>query len=483
MNRQIRGLGVLLVALFLAIFVQLNFLQVVRADSLNRHLGNTRAVVRDFSEPRGSILSADGAVLAESVPTDDAFKHQRRYPEGASFAHIVGYFSLNYGAEGVEQEYAKELAGRTPKLELKRLSDILLDKKRTADVILTINKRLQAAATFALHGRRGAVVALDPKTGAILAMVDSPTYDPNPLAGHDGKAVTAAWNTYLKDPSKPLLPRAYREAYFPGSTFKVVTASIALQNGITPTSPSYPTLTQIPLPNTINQFLRNFGGESCGGPLREGLRVSCNTTFARIGLDLGGAKLSAGADAFGFNRRPPLDLPAVAKSSFPEEQAFVRDKPALAKSAIGQQDVSSTPLQMALVASAIANDGVIMAPHVMAQVRDSEGQVVETYDPKPWETAMPPPVAQTMRDLMINVVEHGTGTRAIIPGVQVAGKTGTAQTGRGTIHAWFVSFAPANDPKIAVAVIVEDQPGTDDSTGGAIAAPIAKAVMQAALQP
>ena len=138
---------------------------------------------------------------------------------------------------------------------------------------------------------------------------------------------------------------------------------------------------------------------------------------------------------------------------------------------------------MALVASAIANDGVIMAPHAMAQVRDSEGQVVETYEPKPWETAMPPPVAQTMRDLMINVVEHGTGTRAIIPGVQVAGKTGTAQTGRGTIHAWFVSFAPANDPKVAVAVIVEDQPGTDDSTGGAIAAPIAKAVMQAALQP
>ncbi|MCU1460241.1 MAG: cell division protein FtsI/penicillin-binding protein 2 [Acidimicrobiales bacterium] len=483
MNRQIRGLGILVIALFLAIFVQLNVLQVMRASDLNRHPGNTRAVVRDFSEPRGSILSADGAVLAESVPTGDAFKRLRRYPEGSTFAHITGYFSLNYGSEGIEQQYAKELAGRTPKLELKRLSDILLDKKRTADVILTVSKRLQAIATFALRGRRGAVVAIDPKTGAILAMVDAPTYDPNPLSSHDGKTVSAAWNTYLKDPAKPLLPRAYREAYFPGSTFKVVTSAIALQNGVTPDQPVYPRLTRIPLPNTNNQFLANFGGESCGGPLKEGLRVSCNTTFAQIGLDLGGAKLSAGADAFGFNHRPPLDLPAVAKSSFPPEQAFLRDKPAVAKSAIGQQDVSATPLEMALVASAVANNGVIMTPHLMAQIRDSEGQVIDTYQPKPWLTAMPPTTAQTLRDLMINVVEAGTGTSARIPGIQVAGKTGTAQTGRGTIHAWFVSFAPAADPKIAVAVIIEDQPGTNDSTGGAIAAPIARAVMQAALQP
>jgi peptidoglycan glycosyltransferase len=482
-NRQIRGLGILVIALFLAVFVQLNFLQIVRANDLNRHPGNTRTVVRDFSEPRGSILSADGAVLAESVPTNDAFKRQRRYPQGSAFAHITGYFSLNYGAEGIEQQYAKQLAGRTPRLELKRLSDILLDKKRTADVILTITKRMQAAAAFALGGRRGAVVAIDPKTGGILAMVDSPTYDPNPLASHDPKAVTAAWKGYLNDPAKPLLPRAYRERYLPGSTFKVVTTAIALEAGITPDNPVYPTLQQIPLPNTNNQFLRNFGGETCGGPLRDALRVSCNTSFARIGLDLGGAKLSAGADAFGFNLRPPLDLPAAARSLFPREQDFVRDKPALAKSAIGQQNVAATPLEMALVAAAVANNGVIMTPHVMAQVRDSEGQVVESYQPKPWLTAMPPDIASTVRDLMIGVVDNGTGTRAKIPGIQVAGKTGTAQTGRGTIHAWFVSFAPANDPKIAVAVIIEDQPGTDDATGGAIAAPIARAVMQTALQP
>ena len=223
------------------------------------------------------------------------------------------------------------------------------------------------------------------------------------------------------------------------------------------------------------------GDNRCGGPLPEALRVSCNTAFAQLGMDLGAEKLSAGANAFGFNKVPPIDLPYGAASNFPPASAFARDMPGLAKSAIGQQDVSATPLQMALVAAGIANNGVIMTPHVMAEIRDAEGEVLQRYEPKPWMTAVPPNVAQQTRDMMVGVVAGGSGTRAQIPGVTVAGKTGTAQTGLGKSHVWFVAFAPAEAPRVAVAVMLEDQPSTTEATGGALAAPIAPAVMRAAL--
>jgi peptidoglycan glycosyltransferase len=245
----------------------------------------------------------------------------------------------------------------------------------------------------------------------------------------------------------------------------------------------FPTLRELPLPNSGGQTLANFGGGTCGGPLPEALRVSCNTAFAQLGMDLGAQKMSAGADAFGFNEAPPIDLPYSAASFFPEAGAFARDLPGLAKSAIGQQDVSATPLQMALVAAGIANNGVIMTPHVMAEVRDAEGEVVQRYEPKPWVTATPPNVAQTTRDMMVGVVERGSGTRAQIPGISVAGKTGTAQTGLDLSHTWFIAFAPADAPRVAVAVMLEDQPSANEFTGGALAAPIAQAVMRAALAP
>jgi peptidoglycan glycosyltransferase len=213
------------------------------------------------------------------------------------------------------------------------------------------------------------------------------------------------------------------------------------------------------------------------------MRVSCNTAFAQLGLDLGAQKLSSGASDFGFNKVPPIDLPFGVASVFPDASAFANDRPALAKSAIGQQDVSATPLQMALVAAGIANNGVIMTPHVMAEVRNAEGEVVQRYDPKPWMTAVPPNVAQMTRDMMVGVVERGSGTRAQIPGVSVAGKTGTAQTGLDLSHTWFIAFAPADAPRVAVAVMLEDQPSANEFTGGALAAPIAQAVMRAALAP
>ncbi len=481
MNTQIRRLGITLGLLFVALFVQLNWLQIVDAKRLNDHPANTRAVVRDFSQPRGVIQTADGVVIALSEPVDDEFKRLRRYPEGQLFAHITGFFSFTYGSDGIERTYNDALTGRDQKVSIDRLGDLLLQKERSANVSLTLSKRLQEVATSALGQRKGAVVALDPRTGAVLALADYPTYDPNPLASHEQKSVTEEWDRLNGDPDKPLLPRTYRERYFPGSSFKVVTAAAGLATGAaTLTTPVYPTLTRLPLPQS-SQPLGNFGGGSCGGPLPEAMRVSCNTAFGQLGLDLGGENLSNVASAFGFTEVPPIDLPFGVASVFPPGSAFARDRPALAKSAIGQQDVSATPLQMALVAAAIANDGVVMTPHLMAEVRDSEGRVIDRYEPRPWMTAVPPDVAHSVRDMMVGVVERGSGTAARIPGLRVAGKTGTAQTGRDTSHVWFVTFAPADDPRIAVAVVLEDQPNVDDATGGRLAAPIAQTVLRAAL--
>lgn len=482
MNRQIRALAIALMVLFTALFVQVNYLQIFHAKALNDNPANTRAIVRDYARARGVVQTSDGAVLAKSVPTDDELKQLRQYPEGALFAHITGFLSFTYGAEGVERTYNNQLVGRDQKIQLKDLSDLLVKRARTGDVTLTLSKKLQQVATDQLAGRKGAVVALDPATGAILAMADSPSYDPNTLATHNLKDAKAAYDALNADPDKPLLSHAFRERFFPGSSFKVVTSATALATGgATLTNPVFPQLSELPLPNSGGQSLRNFGGEVCGGSLPEALRVSCNTAFAQLGMDLGAEKMSNGASQFGFGDVPPIDLPFAAASVFPPASAFSHDLPGLAKSSIGQQDVSATPLQMALVAAGIANGGTIMTPHVMSEVRDSEGNVVEKYEPKPWKEAVSPQVAATVRDLMINVVNSGTGTAAQIKGIQVAGKTGTAQTGLDTTHVWFISFAPADNPKIAVAVMLENLPTESEATGGVVAAPIAKAVIQAAL--
>ena len=482
MNRQIKGLSIAIMVLFVALFFQVNYLQMFAADRLNNHPANTRAIVRDFSRPRGVIQTSDGVVLARSTETDNEFEQLRQYPEGALFAHITGYFSFAYGGEGVERTYNNDLVGREQELRLDKLSDLLVKKERTGDVTLTVSKKLQQVAAEQLGERKGAVVALEPKTGAILAMADYPSYDPNRLSGHNLAEVKAAWDELNANPDKPLLSRAFRERFFPGSSFKVVTAAAAIASGAAqPNQPVYPTLTELPLPNSGGQTLRNFGGSSCGGNLIQALQVSCNTAFAQLGMDMGADKLSSGAAAFGFGKEPPLDLPFAASSVFPEASEFSRDLPGLAKSAIGQQDVAATPLQMALVAAGIANNGVVMTPHVLSEVRDAEGNVVQRYEPKPWQQAVPASVAGAVKDMMVNVVDRGTGTAARIPGVQVAGKTGTAQTGLDTNHVWFISFAPANDPRIAVAVMLENLPVASEATGGGLAAPIARAVIQAAL--
>ncbi|MEO5680943.1 MAG: penicillin-binding transpeptidase domain-containing protein [Acidimicrobiales bacterium] len=477
MNVQIRRLGIALLVMFGVLFAQLNNLQLRQAARLSNDPRNTRAIVIDFSRERGRILAADGTVLADSVPTDDTLKRLRRYPEGPLYSPVLGYFSFNFGSDGAEREFSAELAGR--KVTINNLDDLLAATPQTNDVTLTIRPAVQKAAAAALGSRRGAVVAIEPRTGAVLAMVSYPTFDPNPLAAHDLKAVQRAWNGYQADPAKPMLPRPYRERYSPGSTFKVVTASAAVGSRPDLATKAYPPLRALKLRGTTRD-LPNFGGETCGGQLPELLRVSCNTGFGQLGLDLGGPALRDEALSFGWGERPPLDLPAPAASTFPD-LADLRTQPQIATSAIGQLDVTATPLQMALVSCAVANGGTIIEPHVLAQVTDSKGEVVRTAAAKAWKQPMTPADAARIKDMMVGVAQRGTATRAAIPGVAVAAKTGTAQTTGNNAHAWLTAFAPADDPKVAVAVIVESQPGVSEATGGTVAAPIAQAVLKAAL--
>jgi peptidoglycan glycosyltransferase len=481
--RQIRLLGIGLMLCFLALFVQLNRITVFQAAELNDNPNNTREILRDFSQPRGSVTTADGVDIADSVPSNVRLELQRRYPEGPLFAGITGYYSFSLGSSGVEKTYNDELAGRSLDLSFQSLSDLFVDKERVGNLVLTVRADLQRIAAQQLADREGSVVALDPRTGAILAMVSYPSYDPNALASHDTGAAAQVATALDADPNKPRLYRAYQERFFPGSTFKVVTATAGLTSGaVTRDEPVYPTTDSYTPPGT-NRPLRNFGGSTCGGALFEILKVSCNTAFAQMGVETGPEAMIATAEAFGFNKDVPIDLTKPARSNFPTD--FERNLPALAQSAIGQNDVAATPLQMAMVAGAVANDGRVMAPHVMAEVQDTDGNVVDTYDPEVWTTAMDPGTAALMREAMQGVVDGGTASRLAVPGFTVGGKTGTAQLGTDPprSHAWIIGWAgpPGEAPSIAVAVIIEGQDGASEQTGGRVAAPIAQALLQAYL--
>jgi len=484
-NRQIGRLGLGLIACFVVLFVQLNRVTVFDAERLKDHPQNNRAVLRDFDSPRGTVVTADEVVVAVSEPTPEGsrFERVRRYPEGDLFAHTVGWFSLNLGAAGVEDTYNSELAGRTLDLSFRSLDDLFVDRERVGDLRLSLRADAQRVARDELGERQGSVVAIDPRSGELLALWSWPSFDPNALATQDLQAANDAYALLQSDTRDPLLAKTYRERFFPGSTFKVVTAAAGLESGaVTEQSPSYPTAREYVPPQTIRP-LRNFGGSSCGGSLFDILRVSCNTAFAQMAVDLGAGPMVERAEAFGFNSAPPIDLPSAARSVFPTD--FAQNLPALAQSGIGQNDVSATPLQMALVAAAVANEGRIMVPTVLADVRDDEGEVVEDPEPEEWRRALSAPNADILRRAMVGVVEDGTARNLAIPGMEVGGKTGTAQLGTDPprSHAWIIGFAgpPGQPASVAVAVLVEGQPGASEQTGGQVAAPIARAVMETVL--
>ena len=486
MNRSIQRLGMFLMLLFGALFAQLNYIQAWRAPELNTKLGNTRPVDQSFSRPRGTVSTADGLVISRSVRSNDRYEYQRDFPQGELYAAMTGYFNYSFGATGLERAYNEELSGRTAGQQVKSIGDLFVKKDRTGNLKLTVRSDVQAVAKAALGNQKGTVIAMDPRTGGVLALWSWPSYDPNKLSSHSMAATSGAKALYEAAPGSPLLAKAYREIYPPGSTFKVVTGSTGVETGaVTPTSPVYPTLTSLDLPQT-RRNLPNFGGKACGGTFFTILARSCNTSFAQMGLDLGGPTMIKGAEGFGFNQVPPFDLPAVA-SKFPDGD-FKDNQPALAQSAIGQNDVFSTPLQMVLVAAGIANGGVIMEPHVVDEIRDGEGDLVRRLEPTLWKRAVNAQTADVMRQAMREVVANGSATRLQIGGLDVGAKTGTAQFGPSAplkSHAWVIVWAGpiGQAPTIVVAVLVEGQDGASEQTGGRVAAPIAKQVIEAAMKP
>lgn len=480
MNRSIARVGTAVIVLLLVLVAQLTYLQVLDANSLADDPRNSRTYLRDFTRPRGMIISADGRILARSVDSDDEYERQRIYPFGELFAQVVGYQSVVVGSTGVERSYNAVLSGRDRDgIRLEDLGDLFVNKDPTANVVLSLRTDAQLLAKQALGDQRGSVVVLEPATGAIVAMYSNPSFDPQPLAGHNTKKVQEYFTLLNELPSKPALARAYREIYPPGSTFKIVTTEAALDTGIATPETRFPSDTSF-RPLQAGRPISNFGGRSCGGTLEQSFIRSCNTTFARLGFQLG-EQFPPRMAGFGIYEVPPLDLsPGAVASTGPTPGTFETDNPSFALSGIGQDGVATTPLQMALVAAAVANGGVVMTPHVGARIEDQDGKLLREVNPGPWKTAMPATTALTIAGFMTEVVSNGTGTNAQIEGIAVAGKTGTAQTCEGCApHAWFVAFAPAEAPRYAVAVIVENGGSmSNEATGGRVAAPIAAQMLR-----
>ena len=488
MNTGLRRVGLAIVILFLGLVGQLTYLQVAHSSKLANDPHNTRKFLRDIRQPRGPIVTADGVVLAKSIPSDDDFRYQRVYePLTAKlFAQVVGYQSIELGSVGVEAEYSSELAGRDLGLQVKNFRQLVADQPVTGTVVLSMSAKAQAAAAAALDGRRGSVVVLDVHTGGVVAMYSNPTFDPTLLASHNVKTAQLAREFLLAAPEQPLLARAWRELYPPGSTFKTVTAATALTDNVD-VKRKFPFLKELTLPLTVNK-LKNFGDEKCGGSLEDGYIESCNTTYGQVGLDLAD-RLAIGAQRFGVNADPPpSDLdPGIVRSIGPDPGKFKSEAPLFAQAAIGQGPVAVTPLEMALVAESVATGGIILQPHVVDKIEDPNGKVVRTIGTREWHRVMDPVTADTMKQWMLAVVNdpRGTGNAAQIPGIQVAGKTGTAETGDNeNPHAWFIAFAPADNPQYAVAVLIEHggQSGANaEVTGGRVAAPVAAQVLRALL--
>ena len=496
MRRRIRWIGVLLALCFGAVVVQLINLQLVKAPSLQASQYNPRNARKNLDNRRGNIYAADGTLLAESIPTgsSDSYKYSREYPQGSLYSQVVGYSSEIYGTAGLEYQYNDDLVPHT--LPPQTLSEALglRPRETTLDSLtLTIDPKLQQEAETALSQIAGtnkdaAVVALDPSTGAVLADYSTPTFDPNPLASEDAQTEKTAWySDYEHKDAEGFyagVPLATAVPFFPGSTFKVVTTTAVYNLSPQLSGFTFPEASSTTLPNS-NKVLSNDGGAPCGGSIEQMLPQSCDPGYGLLGIALGAPTLAKQAGLFGYGTTPPLDLPKawVATPNFPSPSSISPPNQAyLAYSAIGQFNVTATALSNALVAAGIANGGVIMKPYLVQQIANSDGSIVSSHQPTPWMTAATPSAAAKVSSLMQLVVTEGTAAQVGFPAsLQAAVKTGTAQTGNPSANTddWMIGFAPANDPKVAVAVVVPNQNFVD--TGAGVAGPIMKDMLEAAL--
>jgi penicillin-binding protein A len=491
-NAPLRRAGVVILVLFGLLFANLNWVQAYKADEYRNSDYNGRVQVAEYQRARG-VIEADGEPLAESKATDDTLKYLRVYPDKQAYAPVVGYKPVNGAATGIERSENEFLAGTSDKLFADRLSEMFTgDNAGGGNVVLTLSTRAQQTAYRELtHNERGvdkgAAVAIDPRTGAIQAMVSMPSFDPNPLVSHDKNAAQAAYDRLNKDPDKPLLNRALNETLPPGSTFKTIIAAAALQNG-------YKEDTEIPAGSVYRHagaVIHNAEDEVCPGSkinLKEALTESCNTGFAQLGVALGADKVKKTAQEFGFEQDDLTvgNLDGSGLAVAPSHTGAIAnpdgstDQGALAQSSIGQRDVRMTTLQGALIAATVANGGSQMRPYLVQKLLASDRSQIYAANPKVLRSPIDSSVASAMKDMMISVVENGTGKRARISGFQVGGKTGTAQNAEGANpHGWFIGFAfdGNGQPVSAVCVMLENVAGGHAS---AEAARIAGLIMKAA---
>jgi peptidoglycan glycosyltransferase len=480
MSKQIRQVGGALTILLIALLANLTYIQVFQAEELRAMPGNQRAVLEEYSIQRGPIL-VGSAAAAQSVPTSGGdLKYQREYARGPLYVPATGFDSRLYGSTGLEKAANAVLSGSDDRFFVSRLQQLIAGRdQQGGTVTTTLNAAAQEAAARGIQGKVGAVAAIDPRTGAILTLVQSPSFDPNIIASTSTSESQEYYESLSADPNEPLLNRPLVKLLAPGSTYKVVVAAAALESGRFTPSSVLPGPAEYTLPGTSTQMGNWFDGP-CGPndqvTLEEALVISCNTAFAWLGNQLGEDALREQSQKFGFDTS--FDVPMTAAAArFPTDP----DEAQVALSSIGQYEVRATALAMAQVTGAIGNDGVTMYPNLVGSISAPDLTVLETLQPRTFAQAMSSNHARQLTDMMVAVVSRGTGSNARIPGVTVGGKTGTAETGNDQPNiAWFIALAPAENPEVAVAVMVENA-GTTEVSGNQLAAPIARDVIEAVL--
>ncbi|MEU9193623.1 peptidoglycan D,D-transpeptidase FtsI family protein [Streptomyces hundungensis] len=483
MNKTIRRASVFCLLMVLALLGRATYVQFYEGQALADDKLNRRNTIAEYAQPLGDIIVAGSPVTDSKRTKSGDLAYQRGYKDGPLYAPVTGFASQVYGSTQLEGIYSKVLDGSDPRMQ-NPLDALTRQRAPGGDVLTTIDPTVQKAGYQALGNKEGAAVAMDPKTGRILGMVSTPSYDPSKIAG-SSSADGAAWRQLEQDPSKPMLNRALRQPLAPGSTFKLVVASAALENGL---YSSIDENTASPNPYRMPGTTTDLRNESASAPcenasIRTALEYSCNNVFGKMAVDLGQDKVRAMAEKFGFNDAE-LDVPVRAATSvYPKNM----NKSSTALSGIGQFDVTATPMQMAMVSAAIANDGVMSSPHMVSKVTDSKGSTLQSYPDSDGTRILSSKTARAMYGAMISVVTDGTGSNAKIAGLEVGAKTGTAQHGVDNSkkpYAWFTSFAkdPATGKEVAVAVVIQDSDADrSEVSGNGLAGPVARAMMKAAL--